>query len=178
MILNGVIKALGKGNWQKEFNLGPNGLPISFFAVLAYLPFYFICVKAAVKYNAVEGHVPFLAIAMILTLMSLSFPLIAYIFTMLFDRLSVFRPWVIVRNWTMLFVVMAMSLGFGLYLINLAPFSLAYIFGLFLYLATLVVDIRLALRVGEFDWGLAVFAAILINLTAMMILMMGLTQTL
>ena len=178
MILNGVIKALGQGAWEDEFDLSPRGLPISFFAVIAYLPFYFICVKAAVKYNAVDGHVPFLAIAVILTLMSLSFPLIAYVLTMLFDKMAVFRPWVIVRNWTVLFAIMAMSVGFGLYLIGLVPFSVAYVLGLFLYLATLVIDIRLAARIGEFEWGLSVFAAILINLSAMMILLMGLTQTL
>ncbi len=178
MIIEGVIKALKGEDWESDFDLSPRGLPLSFLAVLAYLPFYFICVKASVTYNAVDGYVPYLAIAVVLTLMALSFPIVSYILCMVLNRMEAFRPWVIVRNWTMLFVIMAMSAGFGLYLIGLIPFGLAYMLGMFIYLSTLVVDIRLARVVAGFDWLTAIFSAILVAATAMMILLLGLTQNL
>lgn len=178
MILNGIIKALrGDTDWREEFDLSAPALPKSFFAIFACIPLFMIITKAVVKYNDNSGEAPFLAIAVVLSFMTLSFPLLAYVLCMVFDKLGAFRPWVIVRNWAFLCVVALISLVFGLYLFGLLPFSIAYMVGLALYLSTLALDIRLAMRVGGFDWIGAVFTAILISMTSMMVLYLGLLQT-
>ena len=178
MILNGVIKALKGDAWEEEFDLTRSALPRSFFALLLCVPLYMICAKAVVKYNANTVDAPFLSIAMVLGLMTLAFPLIAYFLCMVFDKQGAFRPWVIVRNWTFLLMVAIMTAGFGLYVIGILPFSVAYFIGLTFYLGTLAIDIRLAMRIAEFDWMGAVFAAVLISMTSMMVLFLGMAQAL
>lgn len=177
MIFTGVLKALrGDADWHSEFDLSRNGLPRSFFAVALYIPISFIIARAAVKYNDVPGHVPYLPIATTLMLIALSFPLIAYILVSVFDKQSEFRPWVIVRNWTMLFALLIMASGFALYLIDLLPFSIAFFIGMSTYLATLAIDIRLAQRIAGFDWIGSIFAGILISATNIMVLLFSMSQ--
>jgi hypothetical protein len=178
MIFQGVKKALGEGEWEGEFDLSPKGLPRSFLAILLYIPLSFVVASAAVKYNDVVGNVPYPSIAIILILVSLSFPLIAYILSSIFDKLDSFRAWVIVRNWSFLFAWVLVAIPFGLYLIGLVPFSVAFFIGMTTYLATLAVDIRLAMRVAGFDWMSAIFAGILISTASIMVLGLGLEQIL
>ncbi len=178
MILNGIIKALRGGEWEGEFDLSRPALPRSFIAIFLCIPLYMIGAQAAMKYNDNTGHPPFLSIAIVLLLMSLTFPVIAYLLCMIFDKQSAFRPWVIVRNWTLLLIVTVIAAGFGLYLIGLLPFSIAYFIGLTFYLGILAADVRLAMRIAKFDWMGAVFAAILISMSGMMVLFLGMAQTL
>ncbi len=178
MIISGIIKVLTGSAWEQEFDLTRRALPRSFIALLLCVPLYMICAKAVVKYNANTVDAPFLSIAVVLGLMTLAFPLIAYFLCMIFDKQGVFRPWVIVRNWTFLLIVAIMTAGFGLYLIGLLPFSVAYFIGLTFYLGTLAIDIRLAMRIAGFDWVGAVFTAVLISMTSMMVLFLGMVQAL
>ena len=60
----------------------------------------------------------------------------------------------------------------------LIPFSVAFFVGMAAYVATLAVDIRLAMRVADFDWMGAVFAGILISAASMMVLLLGLQEIL
>ena len=176
MILQGVINALGNEDWESEFDLTPKALPRSFFAVALYIPLSFVAARAAVKYNDVVGHVPYLSIALILILISLTFPLVAYILCSVFDKQESFRAWVIVRHWAILFAWIIVALPFGIYLIGLIPFSVAFFLGMMAYLGTLAIDIRLAARVAGFDWTGAVFAGILITASSMMVLLLGMQQ--
>jgi len=176
MILQGVINALGNEDWESEFDLSPKALPRSFFAVALYIPLSFVAARAAVKYNDVVGHVPYLSIAIILILISLTFPLVAYILCSVFDKQESFRAWVIVRHWAILFAWIIVALPFGIYLIGLIPFSVAFFLGMMAYLGTLAIDIRLASRVAGFDWMGAVFAGILISASSMMVLLLGMQQ--
>jgi len=176
MIFNGVIKALYMGDWESEFDLSRNGLPTSFLAVLLYIPIGFVVAQAAVKYNDVAGHVPYKSIALILVMIALTFPLIAYLLCMVFDKQDRFRAWVIVRNWALLFALLIIAFVFGLYLIGLLPFGVAFILGQSAYIGTLAVDVRLATRVADFDWVGAIFTGVLISITSMMVLMLGLQQ--
>lgn len=178
MIFKGVKDVLGEGDWEKEFDLSPKALPRSFLAILLYIPLSFVVARAAVKYNDVVGHVPYPSIALILILVSLAFPLIAYILCSVFDKLESFRAWVIVRNWSFLFAWVLVAIPFGLYLLGLLPFSVAFFIGMTTYLATLAVDIRLAMRIPDFDWMSAVFAGILISGASIMVLGLGLNQIL
>lgn len=179
MIINGIIKVLrGDKDWRDEFDLSSPALPKSFFAIFACISLFMVITKAIVKYNDNSDDAPFFAIAIVLSFMTFSFPLLVYVLCMVFDKLSAFRPWVIVRNWAFLCVAALISLVFGLYLLDLLPFSIAYMVGLALYLSTLAIDIRLAQRIGGFDWIGAVFTAILISFTSMMVLYLGLMQAL
>ena len=179
MIINAIIDVLkGKPNWRDGTDLSAPALPKSFFAIFAGIPLFMLITKSVVKYNDNSGDAPFMAIALVLTLMSLSFPLIAYVLCMVFDKQASFRPWVIIRNWAFLCVVALIALGFSLQLFGLLPFSSAYIIGLSLYLSTLALDIRLAMKIADFDWFGAVFAAIFISMTSIMVLYLGLTQAL
>ena len=180
MIIPGAINALlgipVDKPWRDEFDLSAQALPRSFIAVMLYIPIGLIVASSLIKYNDNTSHVPYTSIFVILLMISLAFPLIAYVLSMTFDKLDNFRPWVIVRNWTMLLVISLIAFVFALYLIGLLPFFIAYIFGLGLYLATLVIDIRLAWHIAGFDWIGAVFAGILISVTTMMVLLMGISQ--
>lgn len=178
MIFNGVIKALGEQEWEQEFDLSRKGLTRSFIAIALYIPLSFIVARAAVEYNDVVGNVPYPSIALILILISLTFPLIAYILCSVFDKQESFRPWVITRNWSILFAWIVIAAPFALYLIGLSPFSVAFFIGMTAYVCTLGIDVRLASRVAGFDWTGAVFAGIVISAASMMVLLFGLQQIL
>ena len=178
MIFNGVINVLAGRPWEDDFDLTPKALPRSFVAIFAYIPCCFIVAAAAAKYNDARGHVPYSSIALILLLVSLSFPFIAYVLCSLFEKPQFYRPWVIVRNWAMLSAWMVIGIAFGLYLLGIFPFSVAFFVGMTTYLGTLAMDVRLAGRIAEFDWAGAVFAGVLISVSSMMVLLVGLTQVL
>ena len=176
MIIRGVIAALGNRDWAKEFNLSPRGFFTSFFAVFMYVPLSFVVARAAVKYNDVAGHVPYKAIGAILILVSLTFPVLAFLLCAIFDKRFAYQPWVIVRNWSVLFAWLIMATAFGLYLLGLAPFSVAFFVGMSSYLGTLAVDIRLAARVAGFDWVGAAFIGVLISVVSIYVLFTGFSQ--
>ena len=71
-----------------------------------------------------------------------------------------------------------MAAAFGLYLLGILPFSVAFFIGMTVYICTLAVDVRLAGQIAEFDWFGAVFAGILISASSMMVLSFGMTQVL
>ncbi len=175
-IFIGAYNVLRGKPWEAGFDLSAQALPKSFLAVAAYIPLGIIAAKAAVKFNANTSNVPYGPIAITLCLITLTFPLIAYVLCMVFDKMDRFRPWVIVRNWTILFVLILIAAVLGLYLVDLLPFFLAYLTALILYICTLFIDIRLAWRVAEFDWMGAVFAGILISAATMMVLALTISQ--
>jgi len=164
--------------WRRGFDLSVRGFIRSFIAVALYIPLGFVVANSAVKFNDNTDKIPYGSIAITLMLIALVFPLIAYVLCMVFDKMEGFRPWVIVRNWSILIVLILISAVFGLYLIELLPFSAAYVAALLLYLGTLFIDIRLASRVAGFDWIGAVFAGILISTATMMVLLLGVSQNL
>ncbi len=175
-IFNGVVNALRDKPWEDGFDLSPRGLQRSFNAVAAYIPLGLVAARAAVKYNDNTASMPYGSIAMTLGLIALTFPLIAYVLCMLFDKMDRFRPWVIVRNWTNLFVYAMIAAALGLYLFGVLPFFPAYVLALTLYVGTLAIDVRLAWRIGGFDWIGAVFAGILISTATMMVLLLAISQ--
>jgi hypothetical protein len=178
MIFNGVINALGNKPWDQDFDLTRKGLPRSFIAIALYIPLSFVVARAAVEYNDVPGNVPYMAIAIILVLISLTFPLVAYILCSVFDKQESYRSWVIVRNWSILFAWVLVATPFALYLVGLSPFSVAFFIGMTAYLCTLAIDVRLASRIAGFDWAGSVFAGIIVTATSMMVLLFGMQQIL
>ncbi|MBL4871104.1 MAG: hypothetical protein JKX72_09135 [Robiginitomaculum sp.] len=179
MIIKGILKAVkGDETWQEEFDLTTPAFYRSYAALVLCIPLFVLIIMAVVKYNDNPGIVPFVEINIILAIMGLSFSVIAYVLTLMFNTQSIFRPWVIVRNWAFLGIITAIAIAFGLYLLGLLPFSIAYMIGLALYLGILALDISLAVHIAKFDWAGAVFSAILISMTSIMILYLGLLQAL
>jgi len=172
----GTLNALRGRPWEDKFDLSAAALPRSFIAVAAYIPLGLVAAKAAVKYNDNTSTVPYGFITLTLALIALAFPLIAYVLCMVFDKMDRFRPWVIVRNWAILFALMLIAAVLGLYLLGILSFFSAYVVALTLYICTLAIDIRLAWRVAEFDWMGAVFAGILISAATMMVLSLIISQ--
>jgi len=64
----------------------------------------------------------------------------------------------------------------GLYMANILPFfvSIYIVFGI--YLSTLLIDIRLAARIGGFEWGAAILTGCLITAMSLTVLMIGMSQ--
>ena len=172
----GAVNALRGRPWEDGFDLSAPALPKSFIAVAAYVPLGLVVARAAVQYNDNTNSIPYGPIAITLTLIALTFPLIAYVLCMVFDKMERFRPWVIVRNWTIMFALMLIAAVLGLYLVGLLPFFPAYVIALMIYIGTLAIDVRLAWRVAEFDWMGAVFAGILISAATMMVLSLVVSQ--
>jgi len=175
-IFTGALNALLGKPWEASFELSAAALPRSFIAVAAYIPLGLVAARAAVKYNDNTSNVPYGPIAITLGLIALTFPLIAYVLCMVFDKMDRFRPWVIVRNWTILFVLILIASALGLYLVDLMSFFPAYVIALTLYICTLAIDIRLAWRVAGFDWTGAVFVGILISAATMIVLSLAISQ--
>ena len=162
--------------WEDLIDVSAPALPKSFLAVAAYIPLGLIVAKAAVKFNDNTDQIPYGPIIITLVLVALTFPLLAYLLCMVFNKMDKFRPWVILRNWTILFAFALIAAVLGLYLLGLVPFFPAYVAALSLYLATLAIDIRLAWRIAEFDWIGAVFAGILISAGSIMVMSLVVSQ--
>lgn len=175
-IFKGVKNALLGREWEQDFDLSAVALPRSFIAVAAYIPLGFVAALAVMRYNDNTDSVPYASIAMTLGLIALTFPLIAYLLCMVFDKMDRFRPWVIVRNWAVLFAFILIAAVFGLFILNVLPFFFAYVIVLGVYLGTLAIDIRLAWRVAGFDWMGAIFAGILISASTMVVLSLVISQ--
>lgn len=174
VLLGGTQK---NGKWEQDFDLSAAALPRSFVAVAAYIPLGFVAALAVMRYNDNTASIPYGSIAITLGLIALTFPLIAYLLCMVFDKMDKFRPWVIVRNWAFFVALTLMAAGFALFLIGVLPFFVAYVIALGLYLATLAIDIRLAWRVAGFDWMGAIFAGILISAASMMVVSLVISQS-
>ncbi|NNE57490.1 MAG: hypothetical protein HKN36_05235 [Hellea sp.] len=186
---SGTIKALGSSKtWSDDFDLTRAGLQQSFLALLLSLPFYFVCAAAVVKFRnevlanspdydgAPDAYLPIGGFVLLLLLYALMFPLCVYIFTLVFDRQDRFRPWVIVRHWAFFFVALAAAILMGLSLLGVLPFQMALLPVFILYLGTLAIDIRLAQKIGGFEWGAAILAGCLITAMGLMMILIGMTQ--
>lgn len=180
--LAGCLKALGRADgWEDHFDLSRKGFKHSFLALALSLPFYYVC-AAAVRRNqaslaesAING-LPTAAFFLIFTLYVSTFVVSAYIIAMVFDKQDRFRPWVIVRHWSIFFAAMLAALLMGLYMGGVLPFLVAVYVVMGIYLLTLAIDIRLASRIAGFEWGAAVLTGCLITAMGLTVLMIGTAQ--
>ncbi|MBC6403966.1 MAG: hypothetical protein GDA39_10725 [Hyphomonadaceae bacterium] len=182
LYFSGVIKALGQDDsWPDDFDLTGTGFCRSFFAIFLSVPCYFISAVAIQAERArvlgIDPLYPNMLFFMILAPYMLMFFFCAYVISVIFERMELFKPWVIVRHWAMFFAALPVTAGFGLYLLNLLPFAVAYGVAMFIYLGTLAIDIRLASRVAGFQWGPAVFIGCFITGMSMAVLLIGALQT-
>ena len=180
-LLTGVIKVLGRSeDWPDHFDLSRKGLRLSFLALILSVPAYYLCAVAIQQHAArVTDTTPVYPTApffLILGLYALIFVVCAYIIGLVFDRMDRFRPWVITRHWAVFFAALLAAILAGLYMAGILPFSILYGLWLIIYLGTLAIDIRLASRLGGFDWMGAVFTGCIITAMSLTILLIGVAQ--
>jgi len=169
--LTGCLNALkGEERWRENFDLSRQGFQQSFMALILSVPAYYVIALGIIRERALRSEgteaalsVPVFAIITLLYL--ISFSACAYMIAMIFDRQDRFRPWVIARHWTAFFMVFFVACVFGLYLLEIMPFVIANSIAFIVFMATLVMDIRLATNIVGFRWqggvwtGCAVFAS-------------------
>ncbi len=179
--LTGCWRVLLSADGTQGFNLSRTGLLQSFTALALTVPGYYLCGLAIVTEHAKQTGepaqiIPSLVFAVIALLYSLTFSATIYIITRAFDKAERFAPWVIIRHWAVFFCVMGAAIFYGLYLLGIVPFIASSLVALVLYLATLAVDIRLAGKIGGFDFTAAVFTACIIFAMGLSVLLIGVVQ--
>ena len=177
-LLTGCLRALsGRADWPSFFDLSRRGFQHSFAALLLSLPCYYLAGLSIQKQTAITlgRDVEFSAgpFILIFAIYALMFSITAYVLAMMFDRIGQYRPWVIVRHWSVFFAAFLAAGICGLFLSGLIPFSIVYSALMVIYLSTLLIDIRLAQKVAEFDLGWAVLIACVITVASLMILLIG-----
>ncbi len=177
----GCLKALGRaGDWPDNFDLSLSGFRNSFLALLFAVPFYYACAVAIQSEQArrpgesmVSPTAPFF---LILAMYSLIFVVCAYILCVVFDKMDRFRPWVIVRHWSIFFAAFAAGTLFLLNLRGFLPFEWVNALALVIYLGTLAIDIRLAQKIAGFEWGAAILAGCIITAMGLTVILVGVSQ--
>lgn len=168
-------------NWQEKFDLTRRGLWQSYLIVLLTIPAYYMCALAIASERAqIDGTPPALISPAIFSvaalLYSLTFSASIYLITLCFNKPAHFRPWAIVRHWSVFFCVGLAASVYGLSLISPLPILFADILALSLYLATLAIDIRLAYKLGEFDFAASIFTGCIIFAMGLSVLLMSVVQ--
>jgi len=181
--LSGSIKALGPSpGWEVYFDLSRRGFQKSFIALCLTMVCLYLCGaiieihRAAQQGVAVVRAIPAAGFFLIACLYLLSFSAIAYILVMIFDRQNRFRPWVILRHWIVFFASFTAALFFMASLYLALPYIIANLAAFILYLGLLGVDIRLASKIGDFDWGGAILTGCVIHAMGLMIILTGIAQ--
>jgi len=138
----GIFAVLGTWpNWENYFDLSRKGQKLSFaLLALSLAPLWLVVygiqsVRAQVSGTelSLPGVLPF---CLIVGLWLFSFPALAYLIGMIFERMD--------------------GGAFGLVSLGLLPFMLANGVLFAAYLGLLAADIRLAQKVAGFEWGMAI----------------------
>jgi len=166
--LLGVFAVLGTWpNWESYFNLSRKGQKVSFIILaLSLLPLWVVAcgiqMERAARTNAelsLPGLMPFI---LIVGLWLFTFPGLAYLIGMIFEKMDRVRAWTITRNWTVFGLSLLTGAAFGLVALGVLPFILANGILLAAYLGVLAADIRLAQKVAGFEWGTAILIGCII----------------
>ena len=160
--LLGIFAVLGTWpNWENYFDLSRKGQKVSFaLLALSLAPLWFVVygiqsvrAQASGAELSLPGVLPF---CLITGLWLFSFPALAYLIGMIFEKMDRVRVWTITRNWTVFGLSLLVGGAFGLVSLGLLPFMLANGVLFAAYLGLLAADIRLAQKVAGFDWGMAI----------------------
>lgn len=159
--LLGIFAVLGTWpNWENYFDLSRKGQKVSFiFLTWSLLPLwvvaYVIQIERAAQADSVVVLPPTLPFILIVGLWLFSFPALAYLIGMIFEKMDRVRPWIITRNWTVFGLSLLLGVVFALAERGL-PFMVANGALFAAYLGLLAADIRLAQKVAGFNWGAAI----------------------
>ena len=168
-VLRGSLEALKGGDWRGVMDISRPAFSRSFVALAASVPLYVFCAFVMTRNSGAAFPIPVAII--IASLMALTFPVIAYLAAQLMSRMEVFRPWVIVRNWTVLGLVAIMAIAFALAHFGILPIGPASMIALLAYLGTLLADIRLAQTAAEMNWMESIFTACAISVAGLLVLL-------
>ena len=158
----GIFAVLGTWpNWENYFDLSRKGQKLSFAVlVLSLAPLWLVVygiqserAQASGTEMSLPGVLPF---CLILGLWLFSFPALAYLIGMIFEKMDRVRVWTITRNWTVFGFSLLVGAVFGLVSLGFLPFMLANGVLFAVYLGLLAADIRLAQKVAGFEWGMAI----------------------
>lgn len=164
----GVFAVLGTWpNWEQYFDLSRKGLKLSFGVLaLSLAPLWFIVIAVqAERAQALETDVSEPSVLLYILTVGLwlfSFPAMAYLIAMIFEKLDRLRPWIITRNWAVFSLALVTGASFGLVGLGVLPIVIAYGVALAAYLGLLGVDIRLIQKVVGFNWIPAIMLACVI----------------
>lgn len=172
---------MGRADWVDHFDLTRKGLQQSFIALILTIPaFYLIAHTVQVQRSRLLQEpvtiVHLIPFAIILLLYLLCFSAVAYIFVMIFDKQDRFRPWVITRHWSVFWLVLIISVIFGLNLIGIMPFAAANFLALAGFLGILLIDIRLTQKIIPFPMGAAILIGCTINAMGLVVILLGFQQ--
>lgn len=171
-LFRGMILALrGDADWRRHFNLRRDGLQWGLAAMIAMIPLYGIMIYAAQVNNDASSQInPALGVIFI-AIYIFSFALFAYGTAFFLNQTDDFRPWLIVRSFIAVSLAAIMALLFVLFLIGILPFFIGYWAALVMFIALLLIDIRLAQTVLGQQWMSSVFIGIGVHITALLLLL-------
>jgi len=158
----GVFAVLGTWpNWESYFDLSRKGQKTSFLVLaLSLLPLWMIVygvqTERALRLETeleLPGLVPFI---LVVGLWLFTFPALAYLIGMIFEKMDRVRVWTITRNWTVFSLSLLAGGAFGLATLGVLPFIVANGVLFAVYFGLLAADIRLAQKVAGFNWGTAI----------------------
>ena len=164
----GVFAVLGTWpKWESYFDLSRKGQKMSFIVLaLSLAPLWLVVYGIQTERARIAdtelillGVLPFI---LIVGLWLFSFPALAYLIGMIFERMDRVKIWTITRNWTVFALALLAGTMFGLVSLSIVPFMLANGVLFAAYLGLLAADIRLAQKVAGFNWGTAVLIGCLI----------------
>ena len=164
----GVFAVLGTWpNWEQYFDLSRKGLKLSFAALMLSLAPLWVMAMAVqaerARFLEVDISTPnILVYILTVGLWLFSFPAMAYLIAMIFEKLDHLRPWTITRNWAVLNLSLVTGGAFGLAWMGILPITVAYGIAFAAYFGLLGIDIRLIQKVAGFNWIPAILLACVI----------------
>jgi len=167
--LRGCFAAIGHdAEWYRFFNTTAAGMRHSFIPALLTLPAFAIIAIAVEAERArvlqePANTIPWAPFSLIMLSFLLAFPFVAVISATLFQKPERWPAWLIVRHWTVFFLAWAVTLGFALYLRGPLSFAVANMFAFAAWIGLLVIDIRLAQKVGGLGLGASVLVGSIIT---------------
>lgn len=162
--LTGVLLILGgRRDFHAKFDISSGGLARSFLAAFVALPLSAFSVTVrnslAVQFDPDAEVYTYGFVVARWVVVWAYFPFLAAVFTRAARRRDAFAPWVVVNNWTHLFIVIVQTFAFTLAPAGMAPAAVVLLDGsVLLMLYAYVVAARAAL---DADWTLSAFAGIL-----------------
>ena len=167
--LRGCLAALGRDpDWYRFFDTSTAGMRRSFLPALLTLPAFAIIALAVEAERArileqAPANIPWAPFSLIMLSFLVAFPFVAVISSTLFQKAERWPAWLVVRHWSVLFLAWSVALGFALYLRGAIGFAIANVYAFAAWMSLLVLDIRLASKIGGLGLGASVLVGSIIT---------------
>ncbi len=180
VLFSGCLKVLGLNpSWPEHFDVSPRGFQHSFIALFLSIPLFYICAAAVLKQRELlSGEAqafPAAAFFIIILIYGFMFPVSAFILSSLFNKTENFNAWVVVRHWSLFFAALIVAALFALTLAGILPFMMVNSVAFFIYMCTLLMDIRIAQKVAGFEIGAAILAGCITTASGLLAILIGIS---